>query len=76
MRYYFHLRNCSQFILDRDGIELANLDEVHAQVSEAVGELCNEEPEVALDSDGWSLDVSDFSGAVLLSISVGGRTRH
>jgi hypothetical protein len=69
--YYFTLRNTSRSIPDEQGIELSSFDQVRAEVLQTIEEMWEEDPELAKESVGWNLDVSDHSGTVLLSISLG-----
>lgn len=73
MRYYFHLRHATHSIPDEQGIELPNLDETREEILTAIAELRAENPELAQESSGWRLIVSDSSGTILFSICLGER---
>jgi hypothetical protein len=70
MRYYLHLRDATEFIPDEEGIELRNFKSARTQIVRALEELRVEDPELARQGSGWTLEVSDSSGTVLLSISL------
>jgi hypothetical protein len=70
MRYFFHLVDAHGSILDEDGVEVADVNELRAQAVKAVEELRAEDPPGAKDWKGWRLEVTDTSGAVLLTINL------
>ena len=70
MRCYFHLVNGHDAIRDTDGLEVADLDQAHAEALETLHALAQEDEEAASAWAGWRLEVSDTSGAVLFSISL------
>ena len=72
MRCYFHLVNCHDAIRDTDGLEVADLDQAHAEALETIQGLTQEDEEAAATWAGWRLEVSDQSGAVLFSVSLDG----
>jgi len=69
MRYYFHLRDATEFIPDEEGIELPNLQSARVELVRALEELRITDPALARGS-GWRLEVSDSLGTVLLAISL------
>jgi hypothetical protein len=71
-RYYFHLVSEHEVILDREGVEVADLAEAGAEALKAVEELRQEGPSAATDWAGWWLEVTDASGVVVFSISLDG----
>ena len=71
MRCYFHLVNGSEEIRDREGLEVADLDQAHAEALETLHALARED-EAAAAWAGWRLDVCDASGALLFSIGLDG----
>jgi len=72
MRCYFHLVNGSEKIIDRDGIEVRDIEQARAQAQKAVEELREEDDTSASDWANWSLEVTDESGNVFFSINLGG----
>jgi hypothetical protein len=71
MRCYFNLVNGSERILDRDGIDVRDLEQAHAQALKAIEELRLEDDGSAGDWSNWSLEVTDSSGAVLFHVNLG-----
>lgn len=71
VRCYFHLVNGSEEILDTEGLEVADLDQAHAEALETLHALARED-EAAAAWAGWRLDVRDASGALLFSIGLDG----
>ena len=67
MRCYFHLVNGSEEIRDREGLEVMDLDQAHAEALETLHALAKED-EAAATWAGWRLDVCDASGGLLFSI--------
>jgi hypothetical protein len=76
MRCYFHLVNGSETIRDADGLEVADVDQAHAEAIKAIQTLAQEDGEAFGTWAGWRLDVCDASGAVLFSISLDQTSRH
>ena len=70
MRYFFHLVDAHDSILDEDGVEVADFDELRAEAVKALAELRAHDPSAARDWKGWRLEVTDTSGAVLLTINL------
>ena len=70
MRYYFHLRDATEFIPDEEGIELPNLQSARVELVRALEELRITDPALAREGSGWRLEVSDSLGTVLLAISL------
>ena len=70
MRYFFHLVGADGSILDEDGVEVADMGQLHAQAVKAVEELRSSDPSAARDWTGWRLEVTDTSGAVLHTINL------
>ena len=71
VRCYFHLVNGSEEIRDREGLEVMDLDQAHAEALETLHALAKED-EAAGTWAGWRLDVCDASGALLFSIGLDG----
>jgi hypothetical protein len=70
MRCFFNLHNTDDAILDEEGIEVANVEELRAEVAEGVKEVRSADPLVARDWKGWRLEATDRSGAVLFSVNL------
>jgi hypothetical protein len=68
MRCYFHLVNSHEEILDDEGIEVLNLEDVKAQALVAIEDIREEAIQLDASWRGWRLDIVDPSGRVLLSI--------
>jgi hypothetical protein len=56
--------------LDEDGVEVADMGQLRAHAQKAVEELRSADPSAARDWKGWRLEVTDTSGAVLLTINL------
>ena len=69
-RYYFHLADQHEIILDKDGVEAADRDEVYTEAARAIEELRRKNPAEAARWQGWRLDVTDAGGVVVFSISL------
>jgi hypothetical protein len=70
VRYYFHLANPHEIILDKDGAEAADREEVYMETVRAIEELRRNNPAEPKRWEGWRLDVTDASGVVIFSISL------
>jgi hypothetical protein len=57
-RYFFHMRD-GETILDREGIELANLDAVREEALRACGEMLRDIPEAIHNGEPFRLWVTD-----------------
>jgi hypothetical protein len=56
---------------DAEGVEVAHLVELPAEVAKAIEEVRLGEPDAAKDWNGWRMEVTDSAGAVLLTIDLG-----
>jgi hypothetical protein len=72
MRCYFHLVNGSEEIRDTEGLEVADLDQAHAEALETLHALAREDEAAAAAWAGWRLDVCDAAGTLLFSIGLDG----
>ena len=70
MRCFFHLVDAHGSILDEDGVEVGDINELRVEAVKAVEELRSAEPSAARDWKGWRLEVTDTSGAILLTINL------
>ena len=68
MRGYLNLANTHQTLPDRHGVEVCDLDQVRALVHEVATEMIQQGEAEARDWRGWRIEVTDASGAVLLTI--------
>jgi hypothetical protein len=70
MRCFLTLRNTDDAILDKEGVEAANAEELRAEVAKMVKEVRSAYPSVASEWKGWRLDATDLSGAILFSVNL------
>jgi hypothetical protein len=70
MRCFFNLHNTDDAILDQEGVEVANAEELRAEVAKVVKEVRSADSLVARDWKGWRLEATDASGAVLFSVNL------
>ncbi|AWM85950.1 hypothetical protein [Microvirga sp. 17 mud 1-3] len=70
MRCFFNLTNGKCHVADREGVEVASLDQAHGEAVDAIRETFRHHEAADLDLEGWALDVVDLSGRVLLSMSL------
>src|SRR4051812_39028325 len=62
MKYFFHLKNHTEQILDDVGTEVRSPEQAYAQATQAIRELLAE-GEQATEWSGWRLEVTDPAGA-------------
>jgi hypothetical protein len=66
-RYFFHLVSPHEVIPDEEGVDMSTGEEVLSQIMQAVNEFIKEA--LACDEwQGWSLQVTDGIGSMVLSI--------
>ena len=66
-RYFFHLVSPHEVIPDEEGVDMSTDEEALSQILQAVNEFIKE----ALSCDewqGWSLEITDGIGSMVLSI--------
>jgi hypothetical protein len=66
-RYFFHLVSPHEVIPDEEGVDMSTGEEALSQILQAVNEFIKE----ALSFDewqGWSLEITDGIGSMVLSI--------
>jgi hypothetical protein len=66
-RYFFHLVSPHEVIPDEEGVDMSTGEEALSQIMQAVNEFIKE----ALSCDewqGWSLEITDGIGSMVLSI--------
>ena len=67
----FNLADGHSSMLDPEGVEVADMEELRAEVSKAIEEVRLGEPDAARDWNGWRMEVTDSAGAVLLTVDLG-----
>ncbi len=70
MRCFFNLVDCHSSMLDPEGVEVGDMEELRAEVAKAIEEMRLAEPAAARDWNGWRMEVTDSAGAVLLTIDL------
>jgi hypothetical protein len=70
MRCFFNLHNTDEAILDKEGVEVASIDELRLEVAKAVEEVRTADPLRAREWKGWRLEATDPSGGVLFSVNL------
>ena len=71
MRCFFNLVSAHSSIPDLEGFEVADMEELRAEVSKAMEEMRLAEPDAARDWNGWRMEVTDPQGAILLTVDLG-----
>jgi hypothetical protein len=69
-RCFFNLVDEQGSIIDQDGVEVTATDELRAQVAKAIEEFRQTNASATRDLKGWRLEVTDTSGAVLLTVKL------
>jgi hypothetical protein len=70
MHCHFDLIAQDEVILDRQGIEVADLDQAAEEVLSVIREMRDEDPAAARDWTGCELRITDESGVLLTSIAL------
>jgi CelD/BcsL family acetyltransferase involved in cellulose biosynthesis len=70
MRLYFHLTRCDEVLQDQEGVEVVDLHTTCAETVRALEELRQEDPTAVQDWAGWTLNVTEGSRAVVLSLDL------
>ncbi len=70
-RYYFHLVNGHEVMLDVEGIEAASLAEVQAETMKALNEFQCQFLVSKADWQNWRIDVVDSAEATIFSVDLG-----
>jgi hypothetical protein len=68
-RYFFHLVDTSERILDPEGVELADDAAALLEATQAVRELLDEDPDQTT-WHGWSFQVVDQADRVVVSLDL------
>jgi hypothetical protein len=71
MRCYFNLVDAHQTLTDHQGVEVEDLDQVRGLAVEAAVEMIRKGEADIAGWRGWKMEVTDASGAVLFTISLG-----
>jgi hypothetical protein len=74
MRLFFHLVSKHDTIPDLQGVEVADVCEAQAVALKLLQER-RDDPSAALDVSGWTLRVTDASGAVVFSLDLDNPTQ-
>ncbi|MFC4171384.1 DUF6894 family protein [Microvirga sp. GCM10011540] len=65
MRFYFHLVNLHERILDDAGVEVSDIQSARQQALKAIYEL-RQEAELSIDDwKGWQLEIVDTEGNII-----------
>ena len=67
-RVYFNFVCGDEVILDGEGIDVANIEQVTLDVIETLKELQEADPAQRADSSDWSVSITDEAGAVVRTI--------
>jgi hypothetical protein len=70
VRVYFHLKYGSETIIDREGVEVSDLEEARVQASAAIEELRQEDWLAAQSWSRWRLEASDEGGQLQFSLDL------
>ena len=70
MRCFFNLADGHSSLFDPEGVEVADMEELRAEVSKAIEEMRLGEPDAARDWNGWRMEVTDPKGAILLTVDL------
>ena len=57
-------------MLDQDGVEVGDMEELRAEIARTIEEVRHADPAAASDWTGWRFEVTDASGAILLTINL------
>jgi hypothetical protein len=72
MKYFFHLMNHTEQVLDDVDTEIRSPEQAYAPATQAIRDLLAE-GEQAAEWSGWRLEVTDPAGAPVFSIDLAGR---
>jgi len=70
MRCFFNLVDSECSIPDTEGIEVADVAELRAEVAEAIEETGHDNPGASRHWTGWRLEVTNPKGAILLTLDL------
>ena len=66
-RYFFHIRDTGKTILDQQGIELDDLDEVREKATQGARQIMREQARLGRPQDDQSFVVTDEQGQTVLT---------
>jgi hypothetical protein len=70
MRCFFNLVHADSSMPDAEGVEVADLAELRAEVAKAIEEVRHADPGAPRDWNGWRMEVTDPTGAILLTVDL------
>lgn len=70
MRVFFNLRGPSGPILDKAGVDAADLEDARSQALDAIASMCAEDPSLMDEWRGWKLELVDSSDRRLATIDL------
>jgi hypothetical protein len=68
MRFFFNLRNGAECIFDREGIDSDDIKTIQDEALNAVAELHADAGGPLAEWSGWSLEITDSTGAIVAFI--------
>lgn len=72
MRCYFNFFAEDHVLIDEVGVEVSSLESAHSQAVQAIQEVTQGAQGQEIDWADWTLNVTDGTGQVLLTLSLGG----
>ncbi|WP_046866349.1 DUF6894 family protein [Microvirga massiliensis] len=69
-RYYFHLVDGHEIIPDKTGLDVTDLEQVRAEVIEAIREFRQEQSAAAAEWKDWRIEVTDAWGGIAMSLGL------
>ena len=70
MRYFFNLVDSGASMIDAEGVEVADMEELRAEVAQAIEGMRHADPDAARNWKGWRMEVTDPEGAVVLKVDL------
>jgi hypothetical protein len=70
VRLFFHLTDGREAVVDAEGVEVDHLDEARNVTLQTIAELRAEDRSAARKWAGWTLQIVDDSGALVLSLEL------
>jgi hypothetical protein len=70
MRCFFNLVDGESSISDLEGVEVVDLAELRAEVAKAIDERRQADPGAARDWNGWRMEVTAPTGAILVTVDL------
>ncbi|HZH51323.1 MAG TPA: hypothetical protein VEZ16_05520 [Microvirga sp.] len=72
MRCYFNFFAGDDMLIDEVGVEVSSLDHAHSQALQAIQEMSQGAEGQGVDWADWTLNVTDGTGQVLLTVALDG----